>query len=42
MEKIEKEMKSLGVEVIFFPYTKGTSSTIINKTLKKLRGNELF
>ena len=41
-KKIEKEMKSLGVEVIFFPYTKGTSSTIINKTLEKLRGKELF
>lgn len=41
-KKIEKEMKSFGVEVIFFPYTKGTSSTIINKTLEKLRGNELF
>lgn len=41
-KKIEKEMNSFGVEVIFFPYTKGTSSTIINKTLEKLRGNELF
>ena len=41
-KKIEKEMKSLGVEVIFFPYTKGTSSTIMNKTLEKLRENELF
>ncbi|MBK93079.1 MAG: glycerol-3-phosphate cytidylyltransferase [Rickettsiales bacterium] len=41
-KKIEKEMDSFGVEVIFFPYTKGTSSTIINKTLEKLRGNELF
>ena len=41
-KKIEKEMKSLGVEVIFFPYTKGTSSTIINETLEKLREKELF
>ncbi|ECC1461917.1 glycerol-3-phosphate cytidylyltransferase, partial [Campylobacter coli] len=25
------------VRVIYFPYTKGTSSTLINETLKNLR-----
>jgi hypothetical protein len=24
--------------VVYFPYTKGTSSTLINETLHKLRG----
>lgn len=36
--KIEKELKEVGAEVIYFPYTKGTSSTLINETLIKLRG----
>lgn len=35
--KIESDFKKIGVKVIYFPYTKGTSSTLINKTLKDLR-----
>lgn len=35
--KIEEEMKEVGVEIVYFPYTQGTSSTLINDTLKKLR-----
>ena len=35
--KIEAELKEVGAEVVYFPYTKGTSSTLINETLKKLR-----
>tara|TARA_Y100001958_G_C21203045_1_gene529431 strand:- start:1 stop:426 length:426 start_codon:yes stop_codon:yes gene_type:complete len=35
--KIEDELKKYGVKVIYFPYTKGTSSTLINKTLLDLR-----
>ena len=35
--KIEADMKNVGVEVVYFPYTKGTSSTLINETLKHLR-----
>ena len=35
--KIEDELKKYDVKVIYFPYTKGTSSTLINKTLLDLR-----
>lgn len=33
----EEELKKFNVKIIYFPYTKGTSSTLINNTLKKLR-----
>ncbi|OCH61145.1 adenylyltransferase/cytidyltransferase family protein [Vibrio splendidus] len=33
----EKELAEVGCKVIYFPYTKGTSSTLINKTLIDLR-----
>ena len=33
----EKEFGVLGVKIIYMPYTKGTSSTLINETLTKLR-----
>ena len=35
--KYEEQFKELGVEIVYFPYTKGTSSTLINETLNKLR-----
>ncbi len=31
---IEKDLHEIGVKVIFFPYTKGVSSTLINEILK--------
>lgn len=31
----EKEFKEEGISIIYFPYTKGVSSTIINDTLSK-------
>ena len=34
---MENKFKSVGVRVIYFPYTKGTSSTLINTTLENLR-----
>ncbi len=34
---LEKEFKNVGVKIIYFPYTKGVSSSLINETLKKLR-----
>ena len=34
---IEDKLRKYHAEVVYFPYTKGTSSTIINQTLKKLR-----
>lgn len=38
--KIEAELAEVSVKVVYFPYTKGTSSTLINETLHKLRGEE--
>ncbi len=38
--RIEDEMRSVGVELVYFPYTKGTSSTLINQVLLKLRDND--
>jgi glycerol-3-phosphate cytidylyltransferase len=35
--EIEKQFKEVGVKIIFFPYTQGISSTLINETLKSLR-----
>jgi len=36
-DKIEEELKSIGVRVVYFPYTKGVSSTQISKALKAVR-----
>lgn len=36
-QEIEKQFSQVGVRVVYFPYTKGTSSTLINETLEKLR-----
>ncbi len=36
-EELEKQFREVGVRIVFFPYTKGTSSTLLNETLKKLR-----
>lgn len=36
-QNIEADFKNLGVEVIYFPYTNTTSSTLINQTLEQLR-----
>lgn len=38
--ELEKQLSVYGVRIIYFPYTKTTSSTLINETLVKLR-NEL-
>lgn len=35
--QFEKQFADRGVNIIYFPYTKGTSSTIINETLHSLR-----
>lgn len=37
---IEKQMADVGVKIVYFPYTKGTSSTLINDTLKRLRDEQ--
>jgi len=36
-DMIEKKFAEVGVRVVYFPYTRGTSSTLINETLAKLR-----
>ena len=39
--RYESEFKEVGVQIVYFPYTKGTSSTIINNVLSSLRKNDL-
>lgn len=34
---LDKKFKSVGVKIIYFPYSKGISSTLINETLIKIR-----
>lgn len=36
-EEVERRFKDVGVEVVYFPYTKGTSSTILKEKLEKIR-----
>ena len=36
-QEMEKKFDEVGVRVVYFPYTKGTSSTLLSATLKKLR-----
>lgn len=35
----ERLLNKIGVQVVHFPYTKGSSSTILNDTIKTLRKN---
>lgn len=34
--ELEERFKPHGVEIVYFPYTKGTSSTFLKETLKKI------
>jgi choline-phosphate cytidylyltransferase/glycerol-3-phosphate cytidylyltransferase len=36
-QEIDRQFQERGVRVIYFPYTKTTSSTVINQTLERLR-----
>lgn len=36
---LEDQFRQIGVKIIYFPYTKGTSSTLLNQVLQKLRNN---
>lgn len=38
-KELDSQFKSRGVKIIYFPYTKGVSSTIINSTLDGLRND---
>lgn len=37
----EKDFQESGIRIIYFPYTKGISSTKINATLLQMRGHDL-
>ena len=37
--EFERQFSEVGVEIVYFPYTEGTSSTLINETLVKLRSS---
>ena len=39
-EKIEEEFKAIDVKVVFFPYTQGVSSTLINDILLRERDSQ--
>lgn len=39
-KNIETKLNHVGVKVIYFPYTQGTSSTLINSVLNQLRDTE--
>lgn len=36
-KEYENKLKKKGIKIIYFPYTKGTTSTLINQTLERLR-----
>ncbi len=38
--EIENDFRKIGVKVVYFPYTKGTTSTLINSVLLKLRKSD--
>lgn len=40
-EKYEQEFAEAGIKIIYFPYTRGTSSTQIAKALEAVRGHDL-
>ena len=39
-KEMEEKFATVGVRVVYFPRTKGTSSTLLSATLKKLREGE--
>lgn len=38
-QQYEREFAEAGISVVYFPYTKGVSSTLIAKTLERVRDN---
>ena len=38
-EKYNKQFSECGIRIIYFPYTKGISSTLIVKTLEQVKDN---
>lgn len=39
--EFDKKFKEVGVKIIYFPYTRGTSSTLLNEVLNKIRHDEI-
>jgi glycerol-3-phosphate cytidylyltransferase len=37
--KLDAQFKEVGVKIVYFPYTKGTSSTLINQILSQKRND---
>jgi len=37
----ERQFAEAGIQIVYFPYTKGISSTQITKALKAVRGEDL-
>ncbi len=40
-KQLEQQFAEVGVKIVYFPYTKGTSSTLLNSVLLKLRDGNL-
>lgn len=38
---LDEKFKEVGVRIVYFPYTKGTSSTLLNEVLLKIRNDSL-
>ncbi len=41
-QELEKQFTKVGVRIVYFPYTKGTSSTLLNEVLLRIRNDELL
>jgi len=39
-KELEQMFSEVGVRVVYFPYTKGTSSTLLNEVLLKIRSDQ--
>ena len=39
-QELDKKFMEVGVKIVYFPYTKGVSSTLINETLERLRSGK--
>ena len=37
---LNEQFSELGVRIVYFPYTQGTSSTLINETVKEIRSKQ--
>ena len=38
--EMERKLKSVGVDFVYFPYTKGTSSTLLTEVINKIKNNK--